>query len=346
MLHISPRRAEGAPARAPRAARQALEVQPGRRRRAHALGRVPGGVPDRVRAHLDAASRPGTSCRPTASGTRGSPCSTCSSTRCRRWSWSGRSPTTTSRPRRRGSPRAERRPNRRTVQARWAIAERSAAEGLDDRPELHARLGELVGRLRVVRRCRIRHTPRPCRRRRPARSAARSPTRRRRRRRSSRRGRRSDRGRSARARAMTRSAAPSRRARDRGRRVHAGDEVERARAVAERALDVGREVPEVRQLQRERLGAGVEPGRVRRQALSTALATAKACSARSLGDAARAAARSAVGCLAAHRAAVVPASTRAETVPWSTRTSVSGLAPMRPSTAKTQRVGVALGERG
>ena len=52
--------------------------------------------------------------------------------------------------------------------------------------------------------------------------------------------------------------------------MHRLHEVERARAVAERALEVGGEVPEVRQLQRERLGAGVEPGRVRRQALHRA----------------------------------------------------------------------------
>ena len=44
---------------------------------------VPGGVPDRLRSHLDARSRRGTWCRPTASGTRGSRCSTCSSRRCR-----------------------------------------------------------------------------------------------------------------------------------------------------------------------------------------------------------------------------------------------------------------------
>ena len=45
---------------------------------------VPGGVPDRLRSHVDAASPRGTSCRPTASGTRGSRCSTCSSRRSRR----------------------------------------------------------------------------------------------------------------------------------------------------------------------------------------------------------------------------------------------------------------------
>ena len=57
---------------------------------------------------------------------------------------------------------------------------------------------------------------------------------------------------------------------DRGRRMHGADEVERARPVAERALEVGREVPQVRQLQRERLGARVEPGGVRLESLHRA----------------------------------------------------------------------------
>ena len=54
MLHISRGRAEGtASSSRLEAAREALEVQPERRRRAHARAEVHGGVPDRVRPHLD-----------------------------------------------------------------------------------------------------------------------------------------------------------------------------------------------------------------------------------------------------------------------------------------------------
>ena len=61
-----------------------------------------------------------------------------------------------------------------------------------------------------------------------------------------------------------------RRAGNRGRRMHGAHEVERARPVAERALEVGREVPQVRQLQRERFGARVEPRGVRFESLHRA----------------------------------------------------------------------------
>ena len=85
-------------------------------------------------------SRRGTSCPPTTSGTRAWPCSTCciealEALRAR----AGRSPTSTSRPRSCGCSRAE-----------LLDGGGSAAERLDDRPELHDGLGELVGGHRVV----------------------------------------------------------------------------------------------------------------------------------------------------------------------------------------------------
>ena len=101
-------RAEGAAHGAARPPRQALEVQPGRRRRARAVADVHGGVPDRLRAHLDRRTRRGTWCPPTASGTRASRCSTCCSTRSRSIDPQWPAATSTSRPRRRGSRRAER----------------------------------------------------------------------------------------------------------------------------------------------------------------------------------------------------------------------------------------------
>ena len=67
------RRAEGPPRRAARARGQALEVQPGRHRRARALGRLHAGLPGGAREVLDAMPRRGSSCPPTASGTPGSP---------------------------------------------------------------------------------------------------------------------------------------------------------------------------------------------------------------------------------------------------------------------------------
>ena len=51
-------RAARAPRRPARPPRQALEVQPGRHRRAPALGRLPAGVPDRLRPHVDRAVAP------------------------------------------------------------------------------------------------------------------------------------------------------------------------------------------------------------------------------------------------------------------------------------------------
>ena len=82
MLHISSRRAEGAPAGAPRPPRQALEVQPRRHRRARLLWHAyQEAYQIAIERTLDRA-RPGTSCRPTASGTPAGPCSRCCSTRC------------------------------------------------------------------------------------------------------------------------------------------------------------------------------------------------------------------------------------------------------------------------
>ncbi len=61
MLHISFEEQRPAACRPGSSAREALEVQPERHRRARAVARLPGGVPARHRAHLDRASRPGTS---------------------------------------------------------------------------------------------------------------------------------------------------------------------------------------------------------------------------------------------------------------------------------------------
>ena len=74
-------RAEGPAARTARTPGQALQVQPRRRRRAGALGRLHGGVPGGAHADVDEGRRPGTSSPPTRSGTRGTPSSSCSSTR-------------------------------------------------------------------------------------------------------------------------------------------------------------------------------------------------------------------------------------------------------------------------
>ena len=67
-------------------------------------GGLPGGAREDARPRL----RPGTSSRPTASGTPGWPCRTSSSSTSRRWTRSGRRPTSTSRPRSSGSPSVSR----------------------------------------------------------------------------------------------------------------------------------------------------------------------------------------------------------------------------------------------
>ena len=96
MLHISAAEQKTA-AQPAEAAREAVEVQPERRGRAHARAEVPGGVPDRVRPHVDAdralvrdPGRPQVvrAARGAAPARRGA---------ARRCSSSGRSPTTTSR---------------------------------------------------------------------------------------------------------------------------------------------------------------------------------------------------------------------------------------------------------
>ena len=139
---------------------------------------------------------------------------------------------------------------------------RSAAEGLHDGPELHDRLGELVGRWGIMHYaasgiCGDRAVALDLRAPPPPR-----PIRRRRRRRSSPPGRVAatvealQLGEHAAARPggacrrLRRSGAPPARGRA-------------ASAVAERTLEIGGEMPEVRQLQGERLRARIQSGRVR-----------------------------------------------------------------------------------
>ena len=79
------------------------KFKPERRRRAGALGRLPGGVRGRARALQHRRGARGTSYRATTSGTAtGRSASSCSR-RCAGWSWSGPSPTTTSASSGRGS---------------------------------------------------------------------------------------------------------------------------------------------------------------------------------------------------------------------------------------------------
>ena len=101
-LLVSPGRAEGPAARAPRAPRQVLEVQPGGHRRAREVAARTRRRTRRCSTARAPSTRPGTRCPRTTSGTRGWPSVACCATRSRGWTSTGRRPTSTSRPRRRG----------------------------------------------------------------------------------------------------------------------------------------------------------------------------------------------------------------------------------------------------
>jgi hypothetical protein len=102
--------------------------------------------------------------------------------------------------------------------------------------------------------------------------------------------------------------------------VQGSHKIERRGPAVELAPDIGREVPEVRQLECEGVsgleGCGVRPERLEHAVDGEPVLVAVL--------------------LARPQLRCVPASTRAETTPPRTVTSVSGLAPRIPSTAKVQ----------
>ena len=97
------RRAEEAAGRTPRAARQVLEVQPGRHRRARCCGRSTRRPTRRCSTARRPTTRRGTSCRATASGTAGWPITELLIEALEGSTCLGRQPISTSRPRRSGS---------------------------------------------------------------------------------------------------------------------------------------------------------------------------------------------------------------------------------------------------
>ena len=123
---------------------------------------------------------------------------------------------------------------------------------------------------------------------------------------------------------------------DRRGRVQRRDEVERRGVVGEFAGDIGGEMPEVRQLEHERLGVGAQRAGVRRRGRRATLRTANRCSFEVFRRCARGQSDAAASPSASAPRGKVPASTRAVTAPPDTVTRVSGLAPMRPSTANVQ----------
>ena len=98
-LHISLDEQKERLRRASRRPDQALEVQPRRRRRARQVARLRRGLRGRAGALQHPATRPGSSSRPTASGTATGPSPSCWSSTCARSTCSGRRPTSTSRAR-------------------------------------------------------------------------------------------------------------------------------------------------------------------------------------------------------------------------------------------------------
>ena len=218
-------------------------------------------------------------------------------------------------------------------------------EGVAHRHELGRRLGELGLGVGAGDDPAAREQPHP--RSGPAtdtaRSAARCPTRRRRRRRSSRPARRSARGPCPRARRSGR-ARPSV-----GVPQTAADgcsdaaRLQRRRVVASTPGDVGRQVHDVRQVQHERRLRHVHRRAVRREGVGDrAHGVLVLLEVLARAGQRRRPARGRGSSSPVRR--IVPASTREVTRPFSRRTSISGVAPTRPSTANVQQPRVRLGE--
>ena len=131
---------------------------------------------------------------------------------------------------------------------------------------------------------------------------------------------------------------------DRGGRVQRRGEREHRGGVGERAGDVGRQVLDVREPQQRRRSRHGQVGAVRGRARPPTELTAYSCSAWSFADASSADASEASWPESAERR-TVPASTREVTSVPMRRTSISGVAPTRPSTAYVQHEGYVAASR-